>query len=110
MRNKIKAAVAVIVLMSPWIFARFANADELVGGPVDARFGQAEVGTIETKGPYFLSVIWTVVAFLMAFLAPLAKHKRSNIKVLVLEFLALSAIPFLVYFAAQFIFDSLGRL
>jgi hypothetical protein len=108
-RNRIKTFVASFLLIAAWALGRSAIAQGLVGTPVDPRYGQGGAFSIEEPRPPFMTFVWTAVAFFMAFFVPLAKHKRSNTKVLVLEFLALAAFPVLVYFGSQLVLSVLGN-
>jgi hypothetical protein len=110
LRTKIRAWVACLLLLLTWVFPLLGKAQGVVGAPVDPRYGcTGEVGTMEDFG-YSIGRTWvlitTAVSFLVAFFVPLAEHKKSKVKVIVLEFFGLAAIPILVYLIGTFIVNS----
>jgi hypothetical protein len=109
-RNRIKATTAALFLVFSLVLGRVAHAQGLIVAPIEPHYGgMAEVGSIEGCG-IGASILRFVTAlkFMNAFFVPLSKHKRSNLKVIILEFVALAALPVFVYFVGQYILSQLG--
>ncbi len=113
-RNRIQAYATSMLTALCWVLATSANAQGLVGAPVDPRYGQgAEVGQLADYGydcARDISRVATIVScFLACFLGYLRSTKLKRME-LARELLALTLIPILVHLTGSFLINNTGRL
>jgi hypothetical protein len=105
LRNKIKGWVAGLLLVLTWVVALFGRTHVPDAPPLDPRYGGYE--TIDDSSLISSGRMWvlitTVTSFVFALFVPLAEHKKSKLKVIVLEFFGLATIPILVYLIGNII-------
>jgi hypothetical protein len=80
-------AVAVFVTLT-WSLALRATAQGLVGAPIHIPSCDSSYDTA-----IGISRVITAISFLITFFIPLAKSKRTNLKLCALELIALASIP-----------------
>jgi len=114
-RTRLFTAVAASLLaLSYGIGLSATAAGGLVGAVVDPAFGQAnEVGMLADYGydtARDISRIVTAISFIIVFFIPMNKRKKSSIRRVLLELIALTAIPLLVHLAGTFMINNFGGL
>ena len=95
-----------------WILANSANAQGLVGAPVDPRYGQSnEVGQLADYGydcARDISQAATALSFVLACLVGWLRRNRVKRDRLAKELLALALIPILVHLTGTYMINNLG--
>lgn len=113
MRNRIQAYAASIMVALCWMLATSANAQGLVGAPVDPRYGQSnEVGHLADMGydvARDLSRVATAVSFVLACLFGWLRRNRVKRDRLAIELVALALIPVVVHLVGTFAINDIGR-
>lgn len=111
-RNHICKVAVNLLLIAAWPLALSADAQGLVGAPVDPRNGSgAEVGQLADFGydtARDISRAITAVSFLLVVLWPITKEKRNNLSKLSLTILARLCVPFFVHLAGTFAINNYG--
>ena len=114
-RNKIYAATAsVLICVAYGIYISPIHAGGLVAPTADPAFGQA--GEVAMVSDYGYGVARKIAGFLTAlssvivFFFPMDKQKKKSIRQILLELLALAAVPVLIYLAGNFAVNNYGGL
>lgn len=113
-RNQVVFCAAVLALGLFMAAGMAAEAQGLVGAPVDPRNGMG--GNIVQLADYGydqardVARLITGVSFVLAFFWPLARNKRDRIRVVIAEFFVLALIPILVHFCGICYVNSFGGL
>lgn len=114
MRNRLQAYAASMLVALCWILASSADAQGLVGAPLDPRYGQAnEVGQLADYGydaARDISRLATAVSVVLVCLCGWLRRNRVKRTRLAKELLALSLIPILVHLTGTFMINSTGGL
>lgn len=113
-RDKIRAYAVAALLIFSWMLATGADAQGLVGAPIDPRYGQAnEVGQLADFGydtARNISLAVTMITTVIVFFFPFTRPHKSKWRTSVSHWLALAAIPFLVHMAGTFMINNIGGL
>lgn len=114
MRDRLQAYAASMLVTLCWILANSANAQGLVGAPVDPRYGQSnEVGQLADYGydcARDISRAATALSFVLACLVGWLRRNRVKRDRLAKELLALALIPILVHLTGTYMINNLGGL
>jgi hypothetical protein len=113
-RNQVVFCAAVLALGLFMAAGMAAEAQGLVGAPVDPHNGMG--GNIAQLADYGydqardVARLITGVSFVLAFFWPLARSKRDRIRVVIAEFFVLALIPILVHFCGTCYVNSIGGI
>ena len=114
MRNRLQAYGASMLVTLCWLLATSADAQGLVGAPVDPRYGQSnQVGHLADMGydcARDLARIATALSFVLACLFGWLRRNRVKRERLAKELIALALIPILVHLIGTFLINDLGGL
>lgn len=106
-------AVAALLTLS-WMLATGADAQGLVGAPIDPRYGQSnELGQLVDFGydtARFTVRIVTLLTAVIVFICPFLLPKKSKVRTSVRYWLALALIPVLVHLIGTFMINNYGGL
>lgn len=115
-RNRIQAYAACALFILLWSVAAGADAQGLVGAPVDPRYHQPnEVGQLADFGydqaqnmMHIITGAATAIAFVLALFVPFGKRKKATLRQVALQLLALALIPVLTHIAGTFFLNNYG--
>ncbi len=113
-RDRIFKTALNLALIAAWSIALSADAQHLVGAPVDPRYGSgAEVGQLADFGydtARDISRGITFLSFVLVALWPVKKETRNNARKMLLTVIARLAVPFFVHLAGTFAINNYGGL
>lgn len=110
-RNKIGAG-AMVALIAVTAASSLAAAGSLAGPPIVGATAN-EVGNLADYGYDLARSILRFVemfTFVICFVWPLSNEKRTKLRVLILEFLALASVPLLTHLVGTFCINNYGGL
>ena len=119
-RDRIQACAAMALFLLLWSLASGADAQGLVGAPVDARYGNPvsppvfsfpDFGYDQARDmTHIITGSATAIAFVLALFVPFKKKKKATVGRVALELLALALIPVLTHIAGTFVINNYGGL
>lgn len=111
-RDHYKKVAVSLLLIAAWSLALSADAQGLVGAPVDPRFGsEAEVGQLADFGydtARDISRGITICSFILVALWPVKKETRENLRKLALTVIARTCVPVFIHLAGTFAINNYG--
>lgn len=116
-RDRIQAYAAMALFLLLWSLATGADAQGLVGAPVDVRYGNPVSNPFTDFGydqardmTHIITGSATAIAFVLALFVPFNKKKKATVGRVALELLALTMIPVLTHLAGTFILNNYGGI
>jgi hypothetical protein len=110
MRDRLQAYAASMMVALCWQLASSADAQGLVGQPVDPRYTQVgHLGDMGYDCARDLSRMATALSFVLACLVGWLRRSKVKRDRLAIELLALALIPILVHITGTFMINSVGR-
>jgi hypothetical protein len=115
LRNKIAGAAAMFLLvLSYGISMTAASAGgKVIGAVVDPAFSQANGGMVPDFGyddARHVVMLLTAFSYFVVFFIPLNKRRKTSLRRVVLELIALTSVPVLVHLAGMFCVNNFGGL
>ncbi len=111
-RDHYKKVAVSLLLIAAWSLALSADAQGLVGAPVDPRYGSgAEVGQLADFGydtARDISRGITICSFILVALWPVKKETRENLRKLALTVIARTCVPIFIHLAGTFAINNYG--